>query len=119
MGLRYSRKYEQPPGREDHQPRRSERDRGKRVIVGKGGKHHIAGGKIAELRGSAAAARPQCCRPLGVSVIDQHLITIFGKVDGKSLSHVAETDHTNMFDGQFTGSLAVSQRFRNVGRIYW
>ena len=106
-------------GENADQPRRSERDRGKRVIVGQGGKHHVAGGKIGQLRGGAGAARRSAVAPLRVSVIDHHLITVFNEVDGKSVSHMAETDHTDMIDGQFTGSLLVSQRFRSSGRIYW
>ena len=107
-----------PRGENVHQPRRPERDRGKRVIVGQGGKHHIAGGKIAQPRGSAGAARPQCRCPLRVSVKNHHLIAVFDKIDGKSVSHMAETDHTDMIDDQFIGSLLVSQRFTSLGRIY-
>jgi hypothetical protein len=40
-------------------------------------------GKIGELCGSASAGQRRC--PLRVSVIDEHLMTVFKKVDGKSV----------------------------------
>jgi hypothetical protein len=48
------------------------------------------------LCGSARAR--QCCCPLRVSVIDEHLMTVFNEVDGKSVSHMAETDYTDTSD---------------------
>jgi hypothetical protein len=51
--------------------------------------------------------------PLRVSVIDRHLITVFNKVDGKSVSHMAETDRSDTSDHEF----GESGRFtRNGGR---
>ena len=74
---------------------------GKRVIIGKGRHDHVAGGEIGELCGSASAR--QCCCPLRVSVIDEHLMTVFNEVDGKRVSHMAETDHTDTSDDEFGG----------------
>ena len=45
----------------------------------------------------------QCCCPLRVSVIDEHLMTVFNEVDGKSVSHMAETDYTDTSDDWFGG----------------
>jgi hypothetical protein len=45
----------------------------------------------------------QCCCPLRVSVIDEHLMTVFNEVDGKSVSHMAETDYTDTSDDGFAG----------------
>jgi hypothetical protein len=93
------------------QPLRPERDGCKRVVVGKRGHHYITGGKIGELRRSAGVGKRSY--PLRVSVIDGHLITVFNKVDGKSVSHMAETDHSDTSDHKFGGS----GRFtRNGGR---
>ena len=41
-------------GESAHQSPSPECDLGKRVVVGKGSQHHIAGGKIGELPGSAS-----------------------------------------------------------------
>jgi hypothetical protein len=37
-------------------------------------------------------------------VIGEHLMTVFDKVDGKSMSHMAETDYTDTSDDEFGGS---------------
>jgi hypothetical protein len=79
-----------------------QRDCRKRVVVGKGSHHYIAGGKIGELCGSASPGQRRCS--LRVSVIDQYLMTVFDKIDGKSMSHMAETDHTDASDHEFGGS---------------
>jgi hypothetical protein len=89
-------------GENSRQPLRPERDGCKGVVVGKRGDRHIAGGKIGELRRSADAGKRRYL--LRVSVIDGHLITVFDKVDGKSVSHMAETDYSNTTDHEFGGS---------------
>jgi hypothetical protein len=38
-------------------------------------------------------------------------------IDGKSVSHMAETDHTDTIDVEFAGSLPVSQRFRSLSLL--
>src|SRR5271166_4528934 len=52
--------------------------------------------KSAKIRCGARAV--QCCCPLGVAVIGQHRIAVLKKVDGKGMSHMAETDHTDVFE---------------------
>jgi len=54
-----------------------------RIVIGQRSHHHVTGGKIGELCGSASAGQRRC--PLRVSVIDEHLMTVFKKVDGKSV----------------------------------
>ncbi|MGC2410870.1 MAG: hypothetical protein WA441_12970 [Methyloceanibacter sp.] len=61
-----------------------ERDLGERIIVGQGGQYHIASGKIAQPRCNGSADQGRCL--LRVSVIDEHLITVFDKIDGKGVS---------------------------------
>jgi hypothetical protein len=68
---------------------------------GKRGHRHLAGREIGELCRSAGAAQRRC--PLRVSVIDEHLMTVFNEIDGKSLSHMAQTDHSDTCDHEFGG----------------
>ena len=49
-------------------------------------------------------------RSLRVAVIDEHLMTVFDKVDGKSVSHMAETNDTDMSDDEFGRLLRIGGR---------
>jgi hypothetical protein len=78
-----------------------ERHRRQRIVIGQRGQHNIAGGKIGELGGSPSTSQRRCS--LRVSVIDRHLMTVLNKIDGKSVSHMTETDHTDSSDDEFGG----------------
>jgi hypothetical protein len=82
------------------------RYRSKRVVIGKGSHDHIAGGKIGKVPGSASSGQSRC--PLRISVIDQQLVAVFDEIDGKRVSHMAETDHTDASDDELVGSLPLS-----------
>jgi hypothetical protein len=94
-----------PGGENARQTPSAERHGGERVVVGKGCQHHVAGGDIGEARGGAGAGQSRC--PLRLAVIDRHLITVFDQIDGKSVSHMAETDHADTFDGETGRRLAL------------
>lgn len=98
-------------GENSRQPFGPERDVCKRVVVGKRGHHHIAGSKIGELRYRAGLGKRRY--PLRVLVIDGHLITVFSKVDGKSVSHMAAADHSEASDHAFGRS------WRKMDSNYW
>ena len=83
----------------------TERDRGKRVVVGEGSHHHIAGGKIGKVLGSASARQSRCS--LRVSVIGDHLMTVFNQIEGKSVPHMAETSHADTSDSKTSGRLSL------------
>ena len=57
---------------------------------------------------SCAAARAPVKRrcPLRVSVIDEHLMTVFNEINGKGVSHLVETDHTDASDSETSEHLA-------------
>jgi hypothetical protein len=74
--------------------------------LGRESQHHITGGKLGELPGSASSGQRRCLRR--ISVIDQHPITVFYEVDGKSVSHMAETDPTGTFGDEW-GQIPVAQ----------
>ena len=76
--------------------------RGKRVIIGKRCQHNVAAGEIGELCDGACAGQCRC--PLRLAVIGQHLVTVFDKIGRKSVTHMAEADHTNTVDNE-PGSL--------------
>jgi hypothetical protein len=87
-----------PRGENAHQALRAERDCSQRVVIGKRGQHYVAFGEVGQSLGSAGAGQGAC--PLRVPVIDEHLMTVFDKIDGKSVSHMAETDHTDTSDNE-------------------
>jgi hypothetical protein len=76
--------------------------------LGRQCQHHITGGKLSELPGNASSRQRRCLRR--ISVIDQHPITVFYEVDGKSVSHMAETDRTDTFGDEWGRSVPLNHR---------
>jgi hypothetical protein len=62
---------------------------------------HLAGGKIGEPGGSVRACHRRCSPR--VAVIDEHLVTVSDKIDGESVPHMAETNHTDTSGDEFGG----------------
>ena len=60
--------------------------------------------KVGKLHGSASSRYLR--GPLRVSVKDEHLMTVFNEINGKGVSHLAETDHTDASDSETSEHLA-------------
>jgi hypothetical protein len=68
--------------------------------LGRESQHHITGGKLSELPGKSAPDLSHRPTP----------DNLFYKVDGKSVSHMAETDRTDMFGDEWGRSVPLNHR---------
>jgi hypothetical protein len=85
-------------GENGRQTLRPERDGGKRIVIGKGSHDHVALGKVGKVPGGASPS--QSPRSLRFSVIGEYLVAVFDEIDCKSVSHMAETDHTDTSENE-------------------